>query len=89
MLEDLVQARPRNATNLRVFIEYQYSESFEFFALFNPITRLESIRVTNAADCTDKIFFALQYQEYVREEDVENKTRAVAFPKVLILEQVV
>ena len=40
LLDQVVEAHPPGRAKLRVWIEFQYSESFEFFTLFN---RMESI----------------------------------------------
>jgi len=36
-LDDVVSAHPSDTAKLRVYIEYQFSESFEFFTLFDKI----------------------------------------------------
>ena len=39
-LDEVVEAHAKGAAKLRIYIEYQYSESFEFFACFNHIDRV-------------------------------------------------
>ena len=36
-LEDVINAHPAGSAKLRVYLEFQYSESFEFFTLFDKI----------------------------------------------------
>lgn len=81
MLDEVIAAHPVGKAKLRVWIEFQYSESFEFFSLFN---RIDS--ATTGPNKEEQLYYALQYQEYVRDERAEQKQRAVPFPKVLIIE---
>ena len=83
-LLDEVSGAHTNA-KMHIFIEFQYSESLDFFGLFNKIDRLDCL--TKAPSETIKrVFYALQYQEYVRDDTAQKKQRCIAFPKVLILE---
>jgi len=43
MLDELVEAYPNGAIKQRIMLEYQYAESFEFFAIFNRVDRQESL----------------------------------------------
>lgn len=43
MLDELVEAYPNGTIKLRILLEYQYAESFEFFAIFNRVDRQESL----------------------------------------------
>jgi len=43
MLDELVESYPNGAIKLRILLEYQYAESFEFFAIFNRVDRQESL----------------------------------------------
>jgi len=36
-LEEVINAHPAGCAKLRVYLEFQYSESFEFFTLFDKI----------------------------------------------------
>ena len=55
---------------LRILIEYQYCESFEFFTCFNQVDRVQSLK-TPVPDRTQRAYFALQYQDYVRDETAQ------------------
>ena len=70
VLDEVMKAHPKGVVKIRTFMEYQYAESLDFFGLFEPMDRIEALSVP-AADAKDKIFYALQYQEYVRDESVE------------------
>ena len=78
---------------MRVGIEYQYSESFEFFTLFTRMQATFAQRVSafglqaqRAIDKSMSLYCALQYQEYIRDDTQDPPQRAIAFPKVLVLE---
>ena len=52
VLDAVVEAHQKNKAKLRVYIEYQYAESFDFLALFQ--------RVNQGADAKNgKLFYAL------------------------------
>lgn len=76
-LEEMVQ---ESGAKLRIWIEYQYSESLEFFALFTSLERKQTIMGKK------ETFLAIQYQEYTKKVKAEVKQRAVPFPKVLIVD---
>ena len=67
MLDEVIDAHPAGRAKLRVWIEFQYSESFEFFSLFSRIDTPAAARVHKE----EQLFYALQYQEYVRDERAE------------------
>ena len=58
----------------KVYIEFQYSESFQFFSLFK-MQNLEIERVNEIS--------AIQYQDLYK---LSSSERAILFPKVLIFE---
>ena len=59
ILDELVQALPEGKVKLRIWIEYQYAESFEFFTLFDKIERLEALQEAEPVNCILKPFYAL------------------------------
>ena len=67
---------------MRVYIEYQYAESFQFMTLF-PSFQREQDKMSHTIKPT--VYSALWYAEYLNPEN--KRERAINFPKVLILEQ--
>jgi hypothetical protein len=61
---------------VRLFVEYQYSESFQFFSLFKRYD-LGIERVTEIS--------AIQYQDYLK---MNNQSKFLPFPKLIIFELV-
>lgn len=62
---------------LRLYIEFQYNESFQFFALFKQQESLSMDRVNDIC--------AIKYQDAYRQKVA---VRAITFPKILVIELV-
>lgn len=74
-------------TKLRFYIEYEYSESFQFFSLFKRSGRQEDLGIERCAEVS-----AIQYQDFYRQGSINTKesamNRMIQFPKILLFELV-
>ena len=83
-MDQLNDLREENAwARIRVYVEFQYAESFQFMTLFQ---RFQRVKDQQSSTSKPTSFAAIQYQEYYCPPKGVNRPRAISFPKVLILE---
>jgi hypothetical protein len=69
-------------TKARIYVEFQYSESTQFFSLFKRFN-YSPPDISNFI----KQYSCIQYQDYSQGSEKRAKPRAIPFPKYLIVER--